>query len=296
MKKILCVLLTAVLLFAVHGCSQGKGKTNPDPVNIFIDSGYMGFFDGEWHSYYPSDEFGTDEYITTSWEELYQKYKTSAPYFAYGVDTALGIVNGWYMDEAPDCRLSYDVEGVVLATDIDIDPLPKRPVSYNSQATPEDLEVVNQWLLENDLDVDANINTVIQGDLDGDGTTERVIIANTRRVEESHEPADLSLEEAQQPGKGIYSAAFLVKDGVAQELFSMIRTKDDGIAGTTDPGEPFWTSDAYISIKSIAVYDLNQDGSYEVVLQYQDWDCPQLAAYTFQNSKLVPVLCMNLTW
>ncbi len=176
-------------------------------------------------------------------------------------------------------------ENALLMISANINPLPASIIS-GEPASEADISAVKKELSAFGISGSpANITGVADCDLDGDGTIDRIIIANTPRDSNGY---PVVTEQEKKSGKaGAYSIA-LVKIGGEYSTVSSHFVK---YAGDIDINNMATASIDYSSrFELFGVFDLNGDGKLEIVLQKVFWEGGNFSVSSLEGEDYSEVL------
>jgi len=169
-----------------------------------------------------------------------------------------------------------------LIISADFNPLPKTEVKELSESfSDEDKAAVTKELERLDIPgAPVNITEVYEYDVEGDGETEQFIFAQTPRTDDGY--PYVSAEEIENDQSGYYYVV-LCKDETSYKtvvswswLYRFSHNKD-----MTEPGDYYCT--AIQSIYMEGIFDLNNDGIYELCLFQPEYEFGQVFVYTLNE-------------
>lgn len=289
-------------------------KIVDDPIYIAIDDLFLGTFeDGQWNSNQLKSEYDSNKIkgmdgISSVRDITIEEINQKQTYYLYSMTDKIVKTNK-FLCYAPDesitsgtfYNLSYDfyvnnekIKDTALGVTHDYNPIPKK-LRMDVAVTKRHTLAIRKILDANGLnDTKVNITKVTSADIDDDGVEEELILAGTPNDEEYC--PKINAEDRFKDGAGVYiTAVILKKDKVIPIYYEGRKLKD--LDYREDFSELPFGIDSCIGLYYLGIFDLNNDGKYEVCLENISWDCPEIRVYEWQkDNTMKEVLYGDFSW
>lgn len=312
-KGFLSLIIISIFGVILTGCNKKieqpvsqntneKIKISEKPNIIVLDGCFLGTIeDGKWNSDQKDDSLTTTQIRKLSVNDLEEK----KIYYLYNMISKLTETNDFIDSESEkqtdtvyfrfDFRINKNEnEKIVnLGMTAEFNPLPKE-IDVNVAPAQKHVNAIRKILDENGLiKTQVNINKVVSVDIDNDGLFEEIIIASTPKYE-GGSPI-IKLSDREKSGCGVYIAAVVLKGETVIPLFYQGNFLKD-FKFNSESTIPFGI-ESCTNLELLGVYDLNNDGKFEICIRDTTWDCPIIRVMEWEASGVFEeVLSGNFGW
>lgn len=287
---------------------------NVENINyIAIQNLFLGTFeDGKWNSNqsmeYQRNKIEGISNVSSIRDITIEEINQSETYYLYNKTNKIEETNefsclgddGW-TSGSTFSFINYDfnvngeiMNSIPLGLTHNYNPIPqnlKTDVSIKDNHT----SAVRKVLDDNGLsDTEINISEIVSADIDNDGIVEDIIIAGTPYKEDGY--PKINPDDRFKDGAGVYITAIILKNDKVIPIYfqgekfkNLKYDKDNTVV-------PFGV-DACLYIDLIGIFDLNNDGKYEICILDASWDCPEIRVYEWQEDNTIKeVLYGDFGW